>query len=294
MRLAILSDIHANLTALQAVLRDAARFAPEGYVIAGDLLGGPQPVETIRLVRELGGWVIRGNADGNVLRYGEGNAPEEWLNSHQWAVRRWTYSQLDRECLDYLGSLPEQTTVRIPGQDPIRVVHGSPQRHKGRLCPLQEPAALELAIAQINEPVLVCGHTHRQWTHEHDGRLALNPGAVSGPLDGTIGAQYALLIWENDRWSAESHKVAYDLRDVRAAFHDSGLIEEGGAHARAQLHSIETGLNTVDDFLAHAHRVAREAGIEKRKVVPDSVWESADDSFDWCPLRYEQHSLPPR
>jgi len=281
MRLAVLSDIHANLSALRAVLEDAAQHGPDAYVVAGDLVGGPQPVETIQILREFRAWVILGNADGNVLRFGAGNAPADWLNSHQWAVRRWTFNQLDRECLDFLRSLPEQTTVRITGKAPIRVVHGSPQRHKGRLCPVSDPVTIELALTQIDEPVLVCGHTHRQWKHEHDGRLALNPGAVSSPLDGTIGAQYALLTWEEDRWTAQHYRVPYDFGEVRAAFSSSGLLEQGGVHARAQLHSIETGRNTVDDFLAHAYRHARESGIEDCKVVPDSVWESAAACFDW-------------
>ena len=281
MRLAILSDIHANLSALQAVLQDAAQHSPDGYVIAGDLVGGPRPVETIRLVRELRAWVVRGNADGNVLRYGRGNAPEDWLNSHHWACRRWTYNNLDRESLDFLDSLAEQTTVLTDGQASIRVVHGSPQRHKGRLCPDSDPTSVELALAQIEEPVLVCGHTHRQWTHENNGRLALNPGAVSGPLDGTIGAQYAMLTWKAGRWTAEGHTVSYDFSDVRTAFRDSGLLDDGGVQARAMLHSLDTGQNTVDDFLSYAIRLAREAGIVKCKVVPDSVWESAEETFSW-------------
>jgi hypothetical protein len=92
---------------------------------------------------------------------------------------------------------------------------------------------LDLVFSQVAESVLICGHTHIAWVRENSGWLALNPGSVCGPLDGFVGAEYALLAWENGCWSAELRRVKYDISLVRAAFSESGMLDEGGALARA-------------------------------------------------------------
>ena len=193
MRLAVLADVHGNLPALEAVLADVQRQGADGIIVAGDLTAGPQPVETMRLLRSLGSWMIRGN----------------------------------------------------------------------------------------NEPVLVCGHTHIPWKQEHDGRLALNPGAVCGSLNGDVRAQYALLTWQDDHWQVDHQAVPYDLDRIRAAFRESGLLAEGGGLARAFLLSIETAQNVGGYFLAHAYGLAAEAGFEDCDVVPNAIWEHAVATFDW-------------
>ena len=299
MRLAVLADIHGNLPALEAVLTETQQHDVDGIIVAGDLTAGPQPIETIRLLRSLDSWMIRGNTDNNLLRYDAGDAPDGWRVSRQWAVMRWSYLHLDRETLDFIASLPEQRAIALDDTAPIRVVHGSPRnsseslfpdrdlvklslfRKAGLLPPDRDPARLELAFAQINEPVLVCGHTHIPWKQEHDSRLALNPGAVCGPLNGDVRAQYALLTWQDGHWQVEHRAVPYDLEHIRAAFRESGLLAEGGGLARAFLLSIETGQNVGGYFLSHAYGLAAEAGCGDCDIVPDVIWERAVATFDW-------------
>lgn len=279
MRLAVLSDIHGNLVALDAVLADLRESVPEGFVAAGDLVGGPWPDETIRRLSSLGAFMIRGNVDAGVVKYGTRNAPDEWLNSRQAALKRWAYDHLDEETFALLKALPEQRRVEFPETPPIRVAHGSPRRLSERVEPDRDPGLIESVLAELQEPVLVCGHTHRAWQHESQGKLALNPGAVSGPLDGTTGAQYALLTWHDGRWSVEHRQVDYDLDEVRSACRERGLLEEGGALARAMLASLETGRNVVDEFLGFAREQARRAGIADQQVIPDEVWDRAERDF---------------
>jgi hypothetical protein len=104
---------------------------------------------------------------------------------------------------------------------------------------------------------------------------------VAGPLNGEVGAQYALLTWHEDRWHVAHRTVSYDLDRIRADFCESGLLEEGGALARAFLLSIETGENVADDFLGYAYGLMTEAELEESDVVPDDVWEQAAATFDW-------------
>lgn len=281
MRLAIVADVHANLPALQAVLADAQGCVVDGYLVAGDLFAGPHPDECLRLLQALGALMIRGNSDINQLRYAAGAAPPSWETAHQWALVRWNHARIAPATRAAVAALPEQRAVAFPGTAPIRMVHGSPRNPFEGLDPDDAPEVLDLALASVAEPVLICGHTHVAWQVGRDGRLVLNPGAVCGPLNGDVRAQYALLEWRTDRWYGELRAVPYDLSLVRRAFEESGLLDEGGPLARAFLLSIETARNVGDDFLQHAFRVAAEHGHTDCETVPDEIWDRAVAEFDW-------------
>lgn len=298
MRLAILADTHGNRPAVEAVLADLEQYDVDAILVAGDLTGGPHQAETVRLLRERGATLIRGNSDNGPLLYGAGQGPAAWRESHQFAMLRWADRRLDRETRDFLAALPEQRAVALPGAAPIRLVHGSPRRIAEPIIPddplLQEhfraasltprggpPAPLGEILALVQEPVLVCGHTHYPWQAERDGRLVLNPGAVCGPLNGDNGAQYALLHWDGARWQAEHRSVPYDLARLRADFAESGLLDEGGPLARAFLLSTERGENVGMYFLNYAYELAAQAGFAGCETVPDEVWDRAAATWDW-------------
>lgn len=298
-RVAVLSDIHGNLPSLEAVLSDVQRKGVDGIIAAGDYTGGPQPQETTDLLRSLGSCMIRGNTEDYCLDYDRGNGPAGWRESKQWAAMRWSCSCLSRETLDFIASLPQQRVVAPSGAAPIRVVHGSPRSPTEHLFPDRDPAALRAfreagllpwgtepirlsyALAQIEELVLVCGHSHIPWTQEQDGRLVVNAGSVGAPIHGHWYAQYAILSWRNSRWRAEHHSIAYDLDRIRAVYRDSGYLARGGAFARACLLEIESGQNVAGRLVSHVYEVAADAGFDGRGVVPDSLWDQAVATFDW-------------
>jgi len=282
MRLAVISDVHGNLPALEAVLNDLQQYEVDGIIVAGDLVGGgPQAVEAIRLLRSFGSLMIRGNSDNGLLHYDTGEAPANRHTCHQFALLRWTHRHVDRETLDFIKSLPEQRVVELAGTAAIRVVHGSPRNPSESIFPDRDPATLDLALAQTSEPVLVCGHTHIPWKIERDDRLALNPGAVCGPLNGEVGAQYALLSWCDDHWRARHLTIPYDLERIRLACRESGLLEEGGALAQAFVLCLETGKDIFGDFFSYACGLAAEAGFQDSDIVPDDIWEHATATFGW-------------
>ncbi|MBN1991483.1 MAG: metallophosphoesterase family protein [Anaerolineae bacterium] len=306
MRLAVLADIHGNLPALEAVLAELRQQDVDGFIIAGDhLTGGPNPDEVIPLLRSLDGWLIRGNTDNRLLAYDAGNVPDSWRVSEQWAALRWLHGQLDREMLDFIASLPEQAVVAPDGTAPIRVVHGSlksPSEHlipdrdpmnlalfrkAGLLPPNGKPPQLELTLAQIQEAVLICGHSHIPWQQKHEGRLAFNPGSVGHPNNGDTRAQYALLTWQDGRWQVEHCAVAYNLEQVRLAYQASGLLAAGGAFIRAFLLGIETGQAVPGHFVTHVHNLAQAAGFEGDGVFPEPIWEQAVATFNWEARAYQ-------
>jgi hypothetical protein len=138
-------------------LEDLQPVEVDGFLVAGDFIGGPQPVEALRLLQSLNSWMIRGNSDTALFRYDLGDAPDAHYTHRQFALRRWAHRHVDQETLNLIRSLPEQRIVEIDGTDPIRVVHGPPWDPSGSIFPDLDPATLDLALAQTTEPVLVCG-----------------------------------------------------------------------------------------------------------------------------------------
>jgi predicted phosphodiesterase len=306
MRLAILADIHGNLPALEAVVADAEQHKVDGILVAGDVVDGPYPLETLQALRARQSWMIQGNREKYLLAYDSGDVPATWRSGDQYASLRWIYRRLDREVLDFIASLPEESVFAAEGAAAIRVVHGAPQGVSALLLPDRDPDLLGLfdkvgltdlgykhvtldeALAQTGEPVLICGHSHIPWQQRWDGRLVLNPGSVGAPLNGDTRAQYALLTWQDGCWRAEHRAVGYDLDRIRAAYRESGLLAEGGAFARAWLLTIETAQNVSGRLVAHFSRLAAQAGFGDWDSIPEAIWSQAEATFDWeevCPGR---------
>ncbi len=281
MRLAVLADIHGNLPALKAILGDLQQFEVNGIVVAGDIAVGPQVRECLELLQVLNCWIIRGNNENYLLRFASGTAPAAWMTSRQWALMRWAYQQTDPATLEVFRNLPEQRSIQISGVAPIRLVHGSPRNPSELIFPDRDISILDIALEQIEEPVLVCGHTHIPWAIRRHGKLALNPGGAGGPLNGDFRAQYALLNWEENTWQATHRGVHYNHAEIRQAFQKSGILESGGGLAKAFLNSVETGQNVSEDFLKHAYQLAWEAGAKDCEVVPDEIWDLAVQTFNW-------------
>jgi predicted phosphodiesterase len=278
----VVADLHANLPALQAVLADMQKFDVDGIIAAGDLIvGGPLPNETMALLRAAHPrtWMIRGNGEDALVRFADSQGPAAWRSAQQYAVLRWSAARIGQEALDYVRSLPEQRTIQVDGADPLRVVHGSPRRIAERIVPEEDMAVLDIALSQVAEPVMICAHTHRAWQQMRLGKLALNPGAVSAPLDGVVGARYALLSWDGRRWSCEHRCVGYDIEGLRAIYQESGMLSEAGPLAEFFLLSIETGLDIAEQYVSYARAATEQAGLRLTDHIPDQVWEQAAASF---------------
>jgi predicted phosphodiesterase len=299
-RIAVLSDVHGNLPALEAVLADIRDQDVDAIAAAGDLTSGVWAEEVVNRVQEIARWSIAGNHERYYADYDQGLDRRAQRVSRQWASLRWCYERLSRRTLDRLADLPEQVTVSVDDADPIRLIHGSPQgiaerlypsrgtrawAHYGRagLLPANSGSALESTVSAVAEPVVVCGHTHIPWIESTASHLVVNVGAVGGALNGDTRAQYAMLTWSDSRagWRAENRAVPYDLARVRHKFVASGYLSEGGGFARAILRNIETGLNWPGALLRHVYGHAQAAGWQDMDDLPDSLWDEGVAAFDW-------------
>jgi len=299
MRLAVVSDIHGNLTALETVLADIERQQVDELIVAGDFVGGPQPQATLESLRDAQALMIRGNHEAYFLDCDRGRTPTGIGNAKQWAAMQWAYEQLSRDALDFLSALPEQRVIACNGAAPIRVVHGTPGSDREHLFPNRDPAALtrfrqedqlpwdqtpsplSLVTEGIAEAVLVCAHSHIPWQQSEDSCLVVNPGSAGSSINGDPRATYAVLTWTDDRWSAEHRFIPYDLGQLRTAYETTGCLADGGAFARACLLTSESGHNVALRLVRHTYRTAAAQGLDTDAGASDDIWDDAVAGFDW-------------
>jgi putative phosphoesterase len=195
MRIAALYDIHGNLPALDAVLAEVDMLDVDAIVIGGDIVPGPMPVETIDRVRALGerARFVMGNADREVVAMvdagtGVEDVAEDWMRMSAWGA-----GLLDGERRDFLAAFAPTARLEAGDLGPVLFCHGSPRSDTEIITALTPPERLEPMHAGVAEPIVVCGHTHNQFTLEHDGRRVVNAGSVGLPYQGAAAAFWLLL-----------------------------------------------------------------------------------------------------
>jgi len=230
MRILVISDIHANLTALETVLEHAGQV--DAVWCLGDIIGyGPDPnecVERIRLLPNL--TCLLGNHDSAALN----RIPIESFNQDARRSIEWLQNVLTRESHIFLYHLPEQVVI-----DQVTLVHGSPRNPVWEYVLDQHNASQNMDY--FNTQICMVGHTHLpvaymsvngssqlRWTVLVEGqeveiktRSILNPGSVGQPRDHDPRASYAIFDPEKNRW--EIHRVDYDIGSVQKRIRAANL-----------------------------------------------------------------------
>nr|WP_290668250.1 metallophosphoesterase family protein [Ardenticatena sp.] len=229
MKLAILSDIHANRPALEAVLRDLQHEAPDYVVVAGDLVNRcPHNADVVDMVRHQTDWhVIQGNHDELVADWALGRAGEDLYQDPAYAQLNWVCEQLGEARVAYLDQLPFAHTVELPNTSPVLVVHGSPRHNREGLRPSLDDTALADILKGVEAPVVVGAHTHIPMERRIGRWLVLNSGAVGTPFNADPRAQYLILEWRNGAWSPRFRHVEYDRQPVLEDFERTGYLDRG-------------------------------------------------------------------
>jgi predicted phosphodiesterase len=241
-KIALISDIHANLPALEAVLEDIDRRQLDATYHVGDLVGyAPWPNETVALLRARSIAGVSGNYDSTVAadykhcgcRYED--ARQEALSHESYA---WTRQHVTPETKQFLGALPFRLDVSLraghEGGPRLVLVHGTPTMNtvywtEDRPDDFCRKMA-DLAGMSAGD-VIAFGHTHKPWHRTIDGRHFVNTGSVGRPKDGDWRAGY-VIIDAGSEVRVEFIRVAYDLDRAAAAIAPSGLPAEFAEYLR--------------------------------------------------------------
>ena len=226
---AVITDIHANLPALEAVLARIEALGIEQVFCGGDLVGyGPHPNEVCGLIAETAIPTIYGNYDYAIAREEE-DCGCAYITPHDRDLGQlsvdWTLAHTSRESKDFLRGLPFDLHFPVGGTD-VHLVHGSPRKVNEYLFEDKPARLYERLAAAERDQVLAFGHTHKPWIHAYGGVLFVNCGSVGKPKDGDQRAAFALLLDTGGELEVNIERVAYDAKAVAAEVRRAGLPDE--------------------------------------------------------------------
>jgi predicted phosphodiesterase len=221
MRIAILSDIHGNRTAFEAVLADLQQTSPDLILHGGDLAdGGASPVEIVDRIRELGWQGVLGNTDEMLFRpeslreFASQSPKLQPLLAVIEEMAVATREALGEERLAWLGELP-----RIQTHGPMALVHASPESPWRAPSPEASDAELESVYSPLAKSIAIYGHIHRSYIRSVSGMIVANTGSVGLSYDGDRRAAYLLL----DDSKPAIRRVEYDVDRELEALSSCGL-----------------------------------------------------------------------
>jgi len=221
MRIAIVTDIHGNLTAFEAVLADLRHKAPDLIVQGGDLAhAGANPAEVVDRIRDLGWAGVLGNTDemlfdlGPLREFASQSAQVQPLLPLIEAMAVATSEALGEERLAWLRSLPLEWT-----QDEIGLVHASPKSLWRAPYPEAADSDLESVYRPLAKALAIYGHVHRSYIRSLPGMTVANTGSVSLSHDGDPRSSYLLI----DDGVPSIQRVEYDVERERTALSTSGF-----------------------------------------------------------------------
>lgn len=224
-RVAVLSDVHANTPALEAVLVQARALEPDLVVFCGDLTWGPEPARTVELVRLLGdrAVLLRGNAERAVLQLAAGEREPETARDS------WMLAQHPDELVSYLATFAFSAIIDIDGLGAVRFCHGSPRSDHELVTPDTPGDRFGELMSGVDEKVLVSGHTHLQFDRRVAGWRSINPGSVGLPFhNGAPGTAY----WATLGPDVTLRQATYPVADSLAC---ANLVGDPSAEGIAEL-----------------------------------------------------------
>lgn len=241
MKIAVLSDVHSNLQALQAIIQNIETWDPDITVVAGDVINrGPRPKECLDIILQ-----YQSNKNWVILH---GNHEEYVLNQAKWESQKiktefmvhrasiWTYEQV-RSDIIAIGNLPSIHRIDIPPSAEVRCVHASMRSNRDGI--YRETSNRTLARQIGNPPAVFCvGHTHKPLIRHLNGTLVVNAGSAGLPFDGDPRPTYAQVSLINGIWQAKIERVTYDLELAKKDYYQTGYLNEAGPLAHLVLYEL--------------------------------------------------------
>jgi putative phosphoesterase len=223
MRIAILSDIHGNLVALDAVVADARRERVEQFICLGDVAGnGPQPHQVIQRVRELGCPVVRGNTDEWFL-VEQTYDPKSEKENRLMEMVRWGIGQISSADLEFIRTFQPRIEIALGNDATMLCFHGSPQSNTDTILATTPDDELPRLLGDHHATLMAGGHTHRQMLRWFKEMMIINPGSVGLPIERTAWGEYALIDSQDGRLTAEFKRVPFDVSALIRSARESGM-----------------------------------------------------------------------
>jgi predicted phosphodiesterase len=232
-RIAVLSDIHGNLLALDACLADLdSQGGAEGIAVAGDMCdGGPKPKKVLQRLEEIGATCIRGNKD----RCLSDDEALRALSQSDQNRMSWTRKELGERWLSWLRDLP--FALRLGEDDnQLLIVHANPKNDTEHLWPDADDALLERLVGDEHATAVAFGHLHLPYVRMWRGRLLVDVASAGLPKDGDPRACYAIFTEREGGWEVKHRRVPFDVKKVATQLSDCGIPESAELIATLRRH----------------------------------------------------------
>lgn len=273
LKIAVLSDVHGNLPALEAVIADARRQQATLFWNLGDFVGyGPFVDEVVDTLFETCAAQVIGNYDLKVLAFPKKKT--KWKKSkkrEKYIAFEWAWKKLSKKNVNRLAHVPEQTMLTVEGLH-FLLTHGGPASVDEAIGEQTAPERLQELAAMTDAEVILCGHTHFPFSQTVGDTTFINPGSVGRPEGGDPLAAYVILEISADGLQVRFQKVGYDIERLSRAIHAAGLPEEfttmfkSGKNLdqvqEAQAESVAIKRPDTEAIIVQARRFARQCGYE--------------------------------
>jgi len=306
MKYAIISDIHGNIHAFNAVLADAEAQDVDRYLLIGDYASsfpfGNDVVNTMRGIKSA--TIVRGNGEDYFLDLQKRNSKD--LTAEQFKPLYWSYNTLSAENLEYLAGLPAAATISDNNTE-IHLTHAmnlfyrtpsialfysnefrklmakSPFTHeeyliRARDALLSTPGVMA-EIDALPRGIYLLGHNHLQFHMAHEGRIFINPGSCGEPLNWKPGASYSILTVSESGWAVDERHVAYDLNLAAEGLRTSGYAKYAPIWSNIMEKQLFSAQDYFFTFVLHIVETGRKMGCTSSPVSND-VWDVAVKTWD--------------
>ncbi|VAW42907.1 hypothetical protein MNBD_CHLOROFLEXI01-2207 [hydrothermal vent metagenome] len=248
MKIAVISDIHGNLPALETVTADIEQWRPDCVVVNGDIVNrGPLSRDCLQWVlnkQATDGWeLVRGNHEDYILECAEPNSPTSGSAYQVRQFAHWAYQQV-KEYVPILAGLPDSYAACAPDGSELRIVHGSMRDNRDGVYVETKDDELREQIAPAPR-VFVTGHTHHPLIRQIDGTTVVNIGSVGASFDSDRRLCYGRFTWRTTGgWSVDLVRLPYDYDRLEQDYKTSGFLDEAGPLAQLMLveHRRASGL----------------------------------------------------
>lgn len=223
LKLGLISDVHGNLQALGSVLTALEPHDVDLILCAGDLVCyGAKPNEVVQLCKEKNIACVLGNYD-DAVAWDKPSASRKSSTTRNETLKvaalEWTKQHVTKETKDYLKSLAWRLDYHL-AEKQLTMLHAGLD-YLDEWVSLDLPESFDGLAKRVAVDIIILGHTHQAFTHEHRGRLFINPGAVGRSLDGDTRASFAVLTLPD--LNVEHFRVSYDIETTLQTIRDSGM-----------------------------------------------------------------------
>lgn len=275
MNIAIIADLHGNSYAFESILEFISYKKIEKIILAGDIIGGPNPNKTIDLVKNNNISVIIGNQEQYL--FDQLKNPNKY-NSQRWGLITTVNNRVSQENIEYLKTLPEIIRSHF-NEFRFLVTHSTPTNSNEVFYPEKNENRVLEILQDIDEDIYICGHSHRQWSRKYNKTTAINPGSAGFPIGQKLKAPFSIL--HIDREITVNHyQIDYNSKGFIDDFREEDFFNSIGPMGKAIYCTLLSGNSVLMDFLSFIFKSNYSSCYTELKIT-DSILLQADKDFNW-------------